>query len=231
MKRCYALPIILLAALGSARCTASPAPGPSPTPTPLPPAAPVNHNPTTGAIQVSSSSSGLAISGLTELALGVPDAADADGDQLTIQWDFGDGTVTTGRLVRKIYNRGGTYRVEVVVSDGNGGKALANTSLPVADLDGRWSNIDSGGTNRTFEFVQRGTSLSGTYIRNNSAAGSLSGSLSAPNWIDLFTSIPGDTSINLNRAQINSDVTAFTGYIYRNGRIDSALLTWTRQPR
>ena len=167
--------------------------------------------------------------GLTEFALGLPDATDPDGDQLTIQWDFGDGTITTGRLVRKIYSRGGNYRVEVAVSDANGGKALANTSLLVTDLDGRWSNTDSGATTRTFEFTHRGTALSGTYIRNNSAAGSLFGALTVPNWLDLNASIPGDTSISLSRAQINGDVTAFTGYIYRNGRIDSPLLTWTRQ--
>jgi hypothetical protein len=227
MRQSCLLVVVTIAALSGVVCTEIPAQGPSPTP--APPPAPVNRNPTTGALEVSSSSSGLSIAGLTEFALGLPDATDADGDQLTFVWDFGDGTVATGRLVRKIYSRGGAYRVEVAVSDGKGGKALANTSLQVADLDGRWSNTDSGGTTRTFEFTHRGTSLTGTYIRSSSATGFLSGSLTPPKWIDVFASIPGDTSISISRAEINADVTAFTGYIMRNGRVDSPQLIWTRE--
>ena len=62
MKRHYLRLSIMVVVLSSGACSnpGLPAPGPSPTP---PSPAPVNHAPTTGAVQVSPSSSGLAICG------------------------------------------------------------------------------------------------------------------------------------------------------------------------
>lgn len=49
---------------------------------------------------------------------------DADGDGLSYQWDFGDGTTGTGPVVAHTYSAGGIYPVVLTVDDGSG---LANS--------------------------------------------------------------------------------------------------------
>jgi hypothetical protein len=45
---------------------------------------------------------------------------DPDGDQLIYNWDFGDGTFATGKVVNHTYRREGTFVVTLVVDDGHG---------------------------------------------------------------------------------------------------------------
>jgi chitodextrinase len=45
-------------------------------------------------------------------------ATDADGDQLTYSWDFGDGTTAAGDVAQHSYAGAGAYRAVVTVSDG-----------------------------------------------------------------------------------------------------------------
>jgi PKD repeat protein len=48
------------------------------------------------------------------------DASDTTDDtpgQLTYKWDFGDGTVAEGQQIAKLYKKGGTYQVKLMVDD------------------------------------------------------------------------------------------------------------------
>lgn len=69
---------------------------------------------------------------------------DADGDELTYAWRFGDGTFTGGgSKVTKTWNRSGDYLVDCVATDRKGGTARASIAVTVtsANLLGRWYRI------------------------------------------------------------------------------------------
>jgi len=49
-------------------------------------------------------------------------SSDPDGDTLTYEWDFGDGSPkATGRIVQHTYTQAGTYNATLTVRDGRGG--------------------------------------------------------------------------------------------------------------
>jgi hypothetical protein len=56
---------------------------------------------------------------------------DADGDALTFSWNFGDGQTATGATVTHAYSTGGTYAVQLVVTDTRG---LADTTSTTATI-------------------------------------------------------------------------------------------------
>lgn len=58
------------------------------------------------------------------------EGTDPDGDDLTYQWSFGDGTTSTGKTAQHTYADNGTYYVRVAASDEYGGQA--STDFPVA---------------------------------------------------------------------------------------------------
>jgi len=59
-------------------------------------------------------------------------ASDADGDELTFFWDFGDGTQGPGEAPAHAYAKAGTYSVKLLVSDGNGDVTTASTTVTVS---------------------------------------------------------------------------------------------------
>jgi PKD repeat protein len=64
-------------------------------------------------------------------------ATDADGDTLTYEWDFADGSAkANGREVDHTYTDAGTYDAKVTVSDGNGGSTTATVRVVVGDPPG-----------------------------------------------------------------------------------------------
>lgn len=70
-------------------------------------------------------------------------ASDADGDALTYDWNFGDGTTGTGSALVKQYIVTGEYTVTVTISDTYGGKVQLSKSIMItaeavldSDLDG-----------------------------------------------------------------------------------------------
>jgi PKD repeat protein len=58
---------------------------------------------------------------------------DADGDDLTYRWTFGDGTTTTGANVTHVYLSLGTFTVTLVASDGQDDSAPATTTVTIAN--------------------------------------------------------------------------------------------------
>jgi len=73
---------------------------------------PANSAPTANAGGPYSGDTGMSI------AFSAAGSSDPDGDALTYSWDFGDGSVADGIAANHVYAAAGTYRVVLVVSDG-----------------------------------------------------------------------------------------------------------------
>ncbi len=75
------------------------------------------------------------------LTFDASNSTDNTPDQLSYQWDFGDGTGAEGKQVTKVFTRGGTYNVNLTVNDNS--ETTCNTdsvnsmitinTMPVAD--------------------------------------------------------------------------------------------------
>jgi hypothetical protein len=59
-------------------------------------------------------------------------STDADGDNLTFNWDFGDGGTGTGSYTGHVYQAAGTYQITLKVSDGIDTKSLTKSFTAVA---------------------------------------------------------------------------------------------------
>ena len=57
------------------------------------------------------------------------DATDPEGEALTYEWDFGDGSTATGAEVSHTYDLSGVYRPEVTVTDASGASATDATRV------------------------------------------------------------------------------------------------------
>jgi PKD repeat protein len=58
---------------------------------------------------------------------------DPDGDVLSYQWDFGDGTIDFGATPSHVYAMAGTYTVRLVVNDGEFDSQAASTEATITD--------------------------------------------------------------------------------------------------
>ncbi|MFM2091189.1 MAG: hypothetical protein RLZZ127_1678, partial [Planctomycetota bacterium] len=67
--------------------------------------------------------------------------ADADGDAVTVAWDFGDGTNASGERVQHTWSKPGRYQVVATATDARGGTARA--SWPV-EIDGPRGRLPDG---------------------------------------------------------------------------------------
>ena len=59
-------------------------------------------------------------------------SSDQDGDTLSFAWDFGDGTTATDMMPTHTYSAAGNFVVELVVEDGQGGRASDVTSAAIS---------------------------------------------------------------------------------------------------
>ena len=62
-------------------------------------------------------------------------STDPDGDALTFEWEFGDGTTGTGATPSHTYADNGTYQVKLTVTDVYGAESSTTTQVVVANAD------------------------------------------------------------------------------------------------
>lgn len=70
-----------------------------------------------------------------EITLDASDSSDPDGDELTYQWDFGDGDKAEGIETTHSYNKTGNYSVTLTVIDSNQAEAKATAVILISDYD------------------------------------------------------------------------------------------------
>jgi hypothetical protein len=148
-----------------------------------------NKPPTVGDIVVNPRVVGIA--SLTEFDFSAS-ASDPNGDALTYQWTFGDGT-SGSTLERPKHVYGGAsvstpFQVTLTVSDGVSSSAPKPTSVDVTKLDGSWATApDANGITRSLLLTQTGTLLSGAYNHGGcSTGGSAAGQVTAPRTVSLL---------------------------------------------
>jgi hypothetical protein len=113
--------------------TPSPPPTTTQPPVTTPPPA-TNRNPVIGNLNVSP---GFGVAGLTSFAM-TTSGSDPDGDAVTFEWDFGDGSRGSGPAFSKTYGSGGVATIRVIASDGKGGTATDSRTVTVGSMTGSW---------------------------------------------------------------------------------------------
>ena len=88
-------------------------------------------------------------------------STDPDGDVLTYNWDFGDGSVGTGAIVQHQYQNMGQFTVALVVSDGKLSSLPVTTTVSVNNAP----PLANAGSNKTVK-PKKWTQLNGTASRD-----------------------------------------------------------------
>ena len=157
---------------------------------------PANASPT---VTLARSPDGLAIAGATAVVF-TASASDANGDALTLTWDFGDGQTASGASVVHVYAREGVFAVSLTVSDNHGGVATAGSAVTVGGLGGRWLLSEGGGKfyELGFDVTQAGFTLSGRpySVPDRGCIGDLRGSVTSPRTVRFaFRACDGETVV------------------------------------
>ena len=139
MRRRIAALLPLCALLGcqhSSQPTAASTPPPVAIATPAPTPAPANRPPTAAIADWQPRTP--AVVGGTRVGFGAR-GSDPDGDRLTFEWDFGDGTTDSGEALFHVFHREGSFKVRLTVSDGRGGVATDEVQVKARPITGAWT--------------------------------------------------------------------------------------------
>ena len=74
-------------------------------------------------------------------------STDGSGSPVAYAWTFGDGTTAEGASVQHTYNDGGSFTVELTVTDDEGGSASDAVSLSVAAATDAVAFVDASSEN------------------------------------------------------------------------------------
>jgi hypothetical protein len=144
----------------SSPTTPSPPSVTNPPPGPAPSAA--NRAPVINSLNVAP---GFGISDVTSFAMN-SSGSDGDGDPVTFEWDFGDGTRGAGPAFSKTYSGSGVATIRVTASDGRGGTATDSRTVTVGSMSGTWVGtvtINAGqAASASLSLAQTGGVVTGT---------------------------------------------------------------------
>ena len=131
-------------------------------------------------------------------------ANDPNGDALSYEWDFGDGSKATGPTAQKLYEKAGGFNVTLKVTDAKGASTSTSTNVTVKSLNGFWNDRAQG---YGIEVTQSGKSISGrTVLGVRNLTGALKGT------------VDQNLVVNYKTSYFNG---AFRDYF--DGRLDSSL--------
>jgi hypothetical protein len=127
------LPLILaIAGGGAAAAVAALSGGDTPPP-------PGNRIPNVAGASIAvNPTSGAGLASETMFRFTATGVTDADGDSITYEWEFGDGTTSpfpSPSTVTKVYTQLGTYNVRVFATDGNSSSVLVGTTTISVSLN------------------------------------------------------------------------------------------------
>lgn len=108
--------------------------------TPSPTPAPANRPPTATIYDWQPRTP--AVVGGTRVGFGAR-GSDPDGDPLSFQWDFDDGTTGSGEALFHIFHREGNFTVTLTVSDGRGGEAEDEVLVRARRIVGEWTVVNA----------------------------------------------------------------------------------------
>jgi PKD repeat protein len=95
-----------------------------------------------------------------ELVLFSANVTDSDADALAFAWDMGDGTIQDNSpSITHSWNSGGTYQVNLTVSDMKGGSVSLSKSVTVSDPLNPWNTRTSGTTKDLYGITANDTHL------------------------------------------------------------------------
>lgn len=160
-----------------------------------------NKPPDPGTVAVTPSGTGIAAA--TTFTFTSQGATDTDKDPLTFSWDFGDGTTATGSPASHTFSAAGTFTVKLTVSDGKNNVAAPTVSVTTQSLAGTWNGTLSLSA-WTANITQSGNLLGGTFTSPNISCqaqtgptGSISGNVSAGNFISMIITLPGCLPVSM----------------------------------
>jgi len=90
----------------------------------------------------------------------------SSGTNLTFAWDFGDGATAASATPTHQYTSAGSFTVRVTVTDQDHRSDSNQATVTIKSITGRW--LVNGGPN-FFDFVQSGTSVTGTFTTTSGA--------------------------------------------------------------
>jgi PKD repeat protein len=215
----------LVAVAGCDRSSPSPA---APTPAPSPGAGPA----ASFKLTVDSAGSQDALTGVSEITV---DAGASAGSGLKYLVNFGDGATASEPIARHVYDKAGTYRITVTLTDANGRTDAASRELSVASPLGAWVYSSYIARTRTVEVrtltltAQEGSTVRGILSRYGETDAPITGRLTADRRINLTIDRWGEALEGTVPSVLTPNVAAWT-LAARGGPVDGETLVFKLRP-
>jgi PKD repeat protein len=209
---------LTLAACGDGSSPTTPStPGTAPNPTPSLTAA--NRAPVINSMTVTPT---FGVSQLTSIAM-TASGTDPDGDAVTFEWDFGDGTRGTGAAFSKVYGGSGVASIRLTASDGRGGTATDTRTVTVGTMVGAWRGIVTINAGQTAVATMNLTQAGGTVVGTMVLAGfdgrtdpAQPGRIDASGQVELRMKVDPFSDFTM-RGTMDATGTRITGAVFGSG--------------